>query len=419
MLLASFILYTDLKYIAKGQIHIDSSPAAKEKKKGENTAMEMLSGIQRNTSYLLDTYQQIIKFKRELDNYNKNLNSTSLVLLALGAAANIVVCLVLLKASKSERATQPNAKLSNFLLLQLSITDLVFRALTVFRKTFANFWEISPEHCKTVIFTQFTCAAVTFELLSGIALDRYIHIMFPLRSLGLKPRKCLTMLLIWVYAMLICSGFIPSATVSAKILNFRNKHLPFLNLTQNNVSRWRDIREPRKHCTPGPAGSLERQIAFTTYFLMGFFVPLVCIIFSHTKITCFLSNKEKARNHVHHYIARAKLRAVRMCSLVVLSFIISWGPIMILDIITSYHYVQLRKKASGNLPLRPLFDCFSLTSSIFNPIIYAFCDANFRRNLRLLFFSRKKTRFEVNRVSPSRNNGNSPIQLSAFNRRDP
>ena len=117
--------------------------------------MEMLSEIQRNTSSLLDTYRQAIKFKRVLDNYRKNLYSTSLVLLALGAAENIVVCSVLLKASKSGRATQPNAKLSNFLILQLAITDLVFRALNVLRKTFANFWEISPEHCKTVIFTQF------------------------------------------------------------------------------------------------------------------------------------------------------------------------------------------------------------------------------------------------------------------------
>ncbi|XP_073243799.1 QRFP-like peptide receptor [Porites lutea] len=377
--------------------------------------MEMLSEIQRNTSSPLDTYRQAIKFKRELDNYRKNLYSTSLVLLALGAAENIVVCLVLLKVSKSGRATQPNAKLSNFLLLQLAITDLVFRVLNVLRKTFENFWEISPEHCKTVIFTQFTCAAVTFELLSGIALDRYIHIIFPLRSLGLKPRKCLTMLLIWVYAMLICSGFIPSATVSVNIFNFLYKKRPFLNLTQNNVSNWRDIR----HCTPGSAGSLERQIAFTTYFLLAFVVPLVCIIFSYTKITCFLWNKAKASNHVHRNIARAKLRAVRMCVFVVLSFIISWGPIMILDIIISYRYVHRRKKASGNLPLRPLFDCFSLTSSIFNPIIYAFCDASFRRNLRLLFCSRKTTRFEVNRISPSRDKINSPIQLSAFNRRDP
>ena len=377
----------------------------------------MLSEIQRNTSSLLDTYRQVKKFKRELDNYRKNLYSTSLVLLALGAAENIVVCLVLLKACKSGRATQPNAKLSNFLLLQLAITDLVFRALNVLRKTLANFWEISPEHCKTVIFTQFTCAAVTFELLSGIALDRYIHIIFPLRSLGLKPRKCLTMLLIWVYAMLICSGFIPSATVSVNIFNFRYKKRPFLKLTQNNVSNWRDIRD----CTPGFAGSLERQIAFTTYFLLAFVVPLVCIILSYTKITCFLWNKAKASNHVHRNIARAKLRAVRMCVFVVLSFIISWGPIMILDIITSYrsYHVHRQKKASGNLPLRPLFDCFSLTSSIFNPIIYAFCDASFRRNLRLLFCSRKTTRFEVNRISPSRDKSNSPMQLSALNRRDP
>ena len=206
------------------------------------------------------------------------------------------------KASKVKR-TQSSRTLSYFFILQLSITDLVFRAVGFFGRVSAKFLELSPEYCKTAIFSQFTCAAVTFVLLSGIAIDRYINILFPLRSLSIKTRKCLIMLSIWGYAVLICSGFIPSATVSANLFNFHNKkrqlfHL-YLNSTKNNASRW-NYKEPRKHCIPGSSGSLERQIAFTVFFLFAFVVPLLCITFSYSKITVFVWRKTKKLSKQEH-----------------------------------------------------------------------------------------------------------------------
>ena len=287
--------------------------------------------------------------------------------------------------------------------------------ITWYVKQVTQLVTLSPEYCKTAIFSQFTCAAVTFVLLSGIAIDRYINILFPLRSLSIKTRKCLIMLSIWGYAVLICSGFIPSATVSANLFNFHNKkrqlfHL-YLNSTKNNASRW-NYKEPRKHCIPGSLGSLERQIAFTVFFLFAFVVPLLCITFSYSKVTVFLWRKTKENNCLNRNIAKAKLRAVRMFTLVVVSFLISWGPVMIIDMFASYSFKKRRLRIS-KFPLRPLLDCISQTSSIFNPIIYAFGDSNFRRNLRLLFCGRKKRGFEVNRVSPATIRGNY-FQMATF-----
>ena len=381
--------------------------------------MEPLLENQNNTSAFLNGYSQFKRFSSELNAYYKTLFITSCTFLALGTVENILVCLVLSKTYKV-RSTQASTKLSSFFILQLAITDLVFRAVRFFHRASARHIEQTPEHCKTAIFSQFTCAAVSFVLLSGIAMDRYVHILFPIRSLSIKTRKCLIMLLIWIYAMIICSGFIVSATDSGKLFNFyqrrRSSFQSFLNSTRNNTSTW-DYKEPRKHCTPGFSGSLERKVAFTIYFLFAFVVPLFCIVFCYTKITVFLWRKTKTNNSVNSSIARAKLRAIQMFALVVFSFLISWGPVMILDMVTSYP-AKPGKIIFRKFPLRPLFDCISQTSSIFNPIIYAFGDASFRRSLYSLFCGRKRGRLEFTRVSPAKMRG-AYIQMTNFTPRAP
>ena len=382
--------------------------------------MESMLENQNNASAFLNRYSQLKRFSSELNAYHRILFITSCTFLTLGTVENILVCLVLSKTYKV-RSTQSSTKLSNFFILQLAITDLVFRAVSFFRRASARYRiELAPEHCKTAIFSQFTCAAVTFVLLSGIAMDRYVHILFPIRSLSIKTRKCLIMLSIWVYAVIIGSGFIFSSTDSGKLFNFyqrrRSSFQSFLNSTRNNTSTW-DYKKPRKHCTPGYSGSLERKVAFTIYFLFAFMVPLFCIVFCYTKITVFLWRKTKTNNSVNSSIARAKLRAIQLFALVVFSFLISWGPVMILDMVASYP-PKPGKITFRKFPLRPLFDCISQTSSIFNPIIYAFGDASFRRSLYSLFCGRKRGRLEFTRVSPAKMRG-TYIPMTNFTPRIP
>ena len=80
------------------------------------------------------------------------------------------------------------------------------------------------------------------------------------------------------------------------------------------------------------------------------------------------------------------------------SFLISWGPIMILDMYASYSIKRLG--VFHKFPLRPLFDCVSQTSSILNPFIYAFGDANFKRGLYLCF-RRRQGGGQITRVLPA------------------
>ena len=77
--------------------------------------------------------------------YHNILFYTSVAFLVLGTVENIIVCLVFCKASKVRRA-QSSRTLSYFFILQLSITDLVFRAVSFFCRVSAKFLELSVRH---------------------------------------------------------------------------------------------------------------------------------------------------------------------------------------------------------------------------------------------------------------------------------
>ncbi|XP_074632411.1 galanin receptor 2b-like [Acropora palmata] len=326
--------------------------------------------------------------------YDIALFNVNCIFLALGTIENILICLVLFKAYKVRAPHRPVLKLSNFFLLQLAITDLVFRAVNFFRRLLANRpIELDLFACKIVIFSSFTCAAVNFVLLAGIAVDRYVHILFPIRTLGVKPKKSLITLFIWIYALASCSGFIFSATVSNEPVP-APRHLRRTSSSPRNYTKIDEGDPPPGHCIPGNVSSSTQTIPFSFYFSFAFVVPLLAIIFSYTMIIISLWRKAKAIDLGNKSRARAQLRTMKIFAIIVLSFLFSWAPLMIHDMITS------SPKKLGILPVRPLFYCITQTSSIFNPIIYAFGDPNFRRNFRRLFRLGKSNGGNIDHVSP-------------------
>ena len=375
---------------------------------------EFLLKDQRNISTFNDYLSQINAFRSDIKTYYKTLFIINCAFMALGTVENILVCCVLSQCRIGRHTT----KLSNFFILHLAITDLVFRVVAFLRRaTDRENLGLSPLHCQLAIFPQFTCAAVTFVLLTGIAFDRYIHILHPLRGLTINTRKYRIIISIWLYAMLICSAFIASATTISHFHYFkpppqrRPSMQSLFNVTRTNST---DLKPFRSHCIPGTSGSQERKIAFTVYFVFAFVVPLLLITFAYTKITVFLWKRTKTNNAMNSSMAKAKLKAIRMLILVVFSFLISWGPIMILDMFASYP-TKRGKITFQKFPLRPLFECISQTSSVFNPFIYAFGDANFRRSLRHCC-CRRRGCAKMTQVSPGIMNGNN-IQMSNLSRR--
>ncbi|XP_066022079.1 neuropeptide Y receptor type 6-like isoform X2 [Pocillopora verrucosa] len=126
-----------------------------------------------------------------------------LLLAFLGVIANCTVCGVLLR---QKRLTK---NFSNFHLFNIALTDIVFRvALTPVLATIEN---TAVEHgnnavCKLGAFSSYTTLAVTFALLLGMAFDRYVHIVRPIKARKITWKHSRNVVVIsWLYAAL-CSS---------------------------------------------------------------------------------------------------------------------------------------------------------------------------------------------------------------------
>lgn len=323
--------------------------------------------------------------------FNAVLNVFRNILLIAGIVSNLLVCTVMTK-KKDQRKT-----LSKFFIFHLALADFVFRILGIYKRIVEQVKDgaISPAHCKVVIFFQYTCETVLFALLAGIAMDRSKNIIHPLQSF--KNRYChrkKAIILIWIYAVSISAGFIYSAT--SKRLTHQFRRYGNNSATDDIMNKVPDkvliFESHRNHCIPGPRESLRSQIAFSIYFVCGFFVPLCIMIISYTRVFCFLSNRAK-HSMLNRSVVKSKFKTLFILVMLVFSFLLSWGPITVLDLIESY--IHLEKDVG--VWLRPIAECLCYSSSILNPVFYAFGNESFRKEaISLILCNRKSKCFHEN-----------------------
>ena len=330
--------------------------------------------------------QKFKKFSKEMKTYHNILGWFRNILLIAAFGSNLVVCTVMMK-TKDHRKT-----LSKFFIFHLAITDIAFRILECYELITekVNNGVLSSLHCKIIVFFQYVCAAVLFSLLSGIALDRSKNIIYPLQSLRRKTcnHGMRTVFLIWLYAITISATFFYSATSMRFTSHFnaiRSNSTHGISDDTHQFSDTLTFRSPRTHCLVGQSASLRSQISFTIYFCCGFFVPLCIMGSCYSRVFYFLTNR--ARHSVlNRSVIKSKWKTVFILMLLVLSFLVSWAPIMMLDLIASF--VRLGKGVEQKL--RPVAEVLCLSSSILNPFIYAFGNASFRKQAVSLFFCKRK-----------------------------
>lgn len=330
------------------------------------------------------------KFSKDMATFNTALNVFRNILLVTGIASNLLVCAVMIK-KKDQRKT-----LSKFFIFHLALADFAFRILGIYKKTVEQVKDgaISPPHCKAVVFFQYTCETVLFALLAGIAMDRGKNVVQPLKSF--KTRYChrkKAIILVWIYAVLISAGFINSATSRRLTRQFKGHRN---NSTTDNITDTKSpdrvlvFRSHRAHCLAGPHGSLQSQIAFSIYFVCGFLVPLCVMIISYTRVFCFLSYRAK-HSMLNRSVVKSKFKTLFILVMLVFSFLVSWGPITVLELIQSYSHLA----QDIRVWLRPLTECLCYSSSILNPIFYAFGNESFRKEaISLILCNRKLKCFQ-------------------------
>jgi len=107
-------------------------------------------------------------------------------------------------------------------------------------------------------------------------------------------------------------------------------------------------------------------------FSCHFFVPVVTIFFTYGSLVCTVK-AAAASQQESESTQKAEREVTRMCCLMVLGFLVAWGPY------ASYAaYIFLNKGIAFSAQSMAVPAFFAKTSAIFNPCIYILMNKQFR-----------------------------------------
>ena len=297
------------------------------------------------------------------------------LLILLGIAVNLTICFVMLRRKRYKKNN------SNFFILHLSVTELVIRLLifpvVVYSLTVLS--GMSTLQCKLLTSLTTILGSSIFVTLVAIAFDRYQNIADPMMTFKSRRKPVQPVLLVWLYSIVIS---IPS-TISVRSISVKD-------LPESNGKGCRNCQE--KTCLI-PQDTLG-QFSSIWYFIFAFFVPLLVIFTLYAKIATLLRQRDND-GAFHKVATRSKSKAIRMLIATVFGYFFSFGPDVVFSVMRSY---GLFKNASFTVTFLSvtIVELSMYTSSLINPLIYAYYNRAFRRELQILLcikcsYDRKKS----------------------------
>uniref|UniRef100_A0A8C7Y927 Chemokine (C-C motif) receptor 6a n=1 Tax=Oryzias sinensis TaxID=183150 RepID=A0A8C7Y927_9TELE len=290
------------------------------------------------------------------------------IICALGLVGNslVIITYALYKRAKS---------MTDLYLLNVAIADLLFvLSLPLIIYNEITSWSMGWLSCKLLRGSYSVNLYSGMLLLGCISIDRYLAIVqarrsFRLRSLSYSRLICA---LIWVFAVL----------VSIPTFYFYQRYEPFENSTFFLPNE--EENEPDDHHYVCDFKHDDRNLA--PYFKVmipsiqlgvGFFLPLLIMIFCYTSIIVTLM---KAKNFQRH-------KAVRVVLAVVVVFVICHLPY---NISLLYHTINMfdvvKCQVADTLKVtQNALQAVAYLHCCLNPVLYAFVGVKFRNHFRRIF----------------------------------
>lgn len=244
--------------------------------------------------------------------------------------------------------------------LNLAIADLLCCLsipFTVAEILLEHHWPYGDGMCKvlpTIIVINMFASIFT---LNFISLDRFIQVVKPVwaqnnRTLGLAWVCCAVA---WALAIILS---LPTM-ILRETLTIDGWNITVCTFSNRNASE--------DECSVEKDGSY-RALTMTR-FVLGFLIPLLCIVFCYTRIT------QKVMSS--HFRAG---RAFRIMLAVVVAFFLSWFPYHVVGLVDIYGGKWDAMLAND---VDPLVISFAYVNSCMNPILYVFMGQDFKEKVKL------------------------------------
>ncbi|WAQ96576.1 QRFPR-like protein [Mya arenaria] len=319
-----------------------------------------------------DFYSEI-----ELDRaYSQTLSSTSKAVLSfllvavmiLSVSGNSLVVLTFIYNKHMRSVT-------NVFILSLAISDLMvtFTCIPVNMGTVLRVvWVFGDFGCKMMpCVTQFsvTCSSLT---LCCIAFDRYYAIVHPLKLKLWQTTKRATILQVFVW--------VTSAATSIPYIFFYET---------DDISACHEFGEESKVVCKAADLKMFRKVMDTWVTLpVLFFGPFLFMSVIYTIICYQLWMQRPIGASRKTFDGRLKLKqkVIKMLIMVVLIFVVCESPLLLFNAASETNHLQLTQ---ANITLRAFLQCLALSSTCWNPLVYAFMNEKFRVAFRTLVTCKK------------------------------
>ncbi|KAH9518591.1 hypothetical protein Btru_005717 [Bulinus truncatus] len=311
----------------------------------------------------------------EVTSYNKIIISVSFVLILVLAVVGNTLVIITVTTNKVMWTTM------HLFIVSLAVSDTVVSITCIplnIAQVIETDWIFSNLTCQLMtFFAQFGISASSLTLCC-MACERYIAIVHPLKfgSLQTISRAIVVLIMVWILAL--ASGA---------------PYLYYSKVRQPPCFDRRKCKEElivHKLCAFKEDSTQASINLHWLNFAIAFLIPMVVLFIAYGIIVYKLWIKAPVgvvMISVAGLRNRYKKKAVKMLLLVVLLFLLCWTPILIFDIVKLQHSFTF----DGVVNLKYYLQCLAISSTAFNPFVYAFMNHKFRTSFTV-FFTRRLTR---------------------------
>ena len=269
--------------------------------------------------------------------------SCLLLIITMTLSGNALVILAFKKNTKIRTVT-------NYFVVSLAMADILVAlvSMPIWAAYLMSGVQLKQGLLKVWTFIDILCGVASIINLTAISIERYFCITYPLNyHTTMTSRKAITtIIIIWVFSIIMSS---------LKIILWE---------------------------LPPPKYELVIVISC-------FFVPLLimCISYRYIFKTARFQARQIAlliKGNVKNFLLASEMRATKTIAVVIGAFVICWGPFFIINIV--YGFCDGCVTAVTVVVAKWMH----YTNSVFNPIVYACMNKEFRKAFCIIVFGRKR-----------------------------
>lgn len=242
-------------------------------------------------------------------------------------------------------------------LLSLSVCDLMYLGTL---PTWAIYihdghqWHLGSLACKMTGYVFFNNMYVSIFLLCCVSVDRYLAVVYSLKSRGLRQMK-LAVIVTSVVIVLVALG-----------------HAPVFTMEEGET----ETKEKKRCFEPGQNTALVTAFNYAR-FVIGFFVPLCILLVTNRAVLSMVQASVGLSSE-------QKLKVRHLLLAVILLFLVCFAPYHVILLLRAISFHILEKSCSFDVTLYTPYSIslgLSTLNSAMNPILYVLASDNMRKEI--------------------------------------